>query len=345
MQKVLKATQRRDKDDSNISRYRRLGTDMDCYASGSVGGKASVRTVHLRTAHLKLIGENLDLPVHTIPHEKGDFKQWKPPSPFYPTPSIPPSNHLLVTASFGRILPRSLLQLFHPSRRLNVHPSLLPKYRGPAPIQHAILNGEKETGVCVIEMLERAKGIDTGDIWGLKSVPIPENSTFLTLREKLAREGGDLLVSVLRDMLSKTVASIPQIVSPNTPTAPLVTASLCRPEFDKQTACELVRLDRAISHQKPITTLMFQSDRSVQLHKLFDVTPSIDSSEDFKLPETPGVARYDPSKKAVLVRCANGSVLGVSNLKSQDRKLVPAKEWWNGIPKEWKEMDGCVHFV
>ena len=71
-----------------------------------------------------------------------------------------------MTASFGRILSNSLLQRFEPGRRLNVHPSLLPAYRGPAPIQHALLDGLKETGVCVIEMTEYKKGVDSGDIWG-----------------------------------------------------------------------------------------------------------------------------------------------------------------------------------
>ena len=77
----------------------------------------------------------------------------------------PAPNHLLVTASFGRILPNSLLSLFLPARRLNVHPSLLPFYRGPAPIQHTLIDGRRETGVCVIEMTERKKGIDSGAIW------------------------------------------------------------------------------------------------------------------------------------------------------------------------------------
>jgi hypothetical protein len=76
---------------------------------------------------------------------------------------------LLVTASFGRILSGALLDLFPPHRRLNVHPSLLPTYRGPAPIQHALIDGVAETGVCVIGMTKfkrSAGGVDLGDVWG-----------------------------------------------------------------------------------------------------------------------------------------------------------------------------------
>ena len=75
-----------------------------------------------------------------------------------------------MTASFGRILPNALLQLFAPGRKLNVHPSLLPLYRGPAPIQHALLDGQSETGVCVIEMMEKRKGIDAGEVWARETM-------------------------------------------------------------------------------------------------------------------------------------------------------------------------------
>lgn len=55
--------------------------------------------------------------------------------------------------------------MFASGRRLNVHPSLLPDYRGPAPIQHALLDGREETGICVLEMMERKRGIDAGELW------------------------------------------------------------------------------------------------------------------------------------------------------------------------------------
>ena len=94
------------------------------------------------------------------------------PSPFSLAPdTLPPSNHVLITASFGRILSLTMLSQFPKAQRLNVHPSLLPAYRGPAPIQHALMRGEKEVGVCVIGMLPVKKngsgsGIDAGNIWG-----------------------------------------------------------------------------------------------------------------------------------------------------------------------------------
>lgn len=77
----------------------------------------------------------------------------------------PPPEHILITASFGRILSKGHLERFAKDRRLNVHPSLLPDYRGPAPLQRALLDGRHKTGVCIIEMLKKSEGIDAGRIW------------------------------------------------------------------------------------------------------------------------------------------------------------------------------------
>lgn len=90
----------------------------------------------------------------------------QPPEPF--TSANP--THILITASFGRIIPDSLLNLFDPLHRINVHPSLLPLYRGAAPIQHAIMRGDTETGVSIITMKQRRMGIDTGDIFAQEVV-------------------------------------------------------------------------------------------------------------------------------------------------------------------------------
>jgi methionyl-tRNA formyltransferase len=89
----------------------------------------------------------------------------QPPLPF----NNPSNDNVLVTASFGRRIPSSCLDIFHRGRKLNVHPSLLPKYRGAAPIQHTLLDKAGITGVSVIEM-ENGKGFDFGDIWAQKAM-------------------------------------------------------------------------------------------------------------------------------------------------------------------------------
>jgi methionyl-tRNA formyltransferase len=100
---------------------------------------------------------------------------------------------LFVLASYGRILPRALLE--HPRLgALNVHPSLLPKYRGATPIQSAILHGDRETGVSIMLM---DAGMDTGDLVLQAPVPIEPGETYGELHDRLAAIGAELLDRVL----------------------------------------------------------------------------------------------------------------------------------------------------
>ena len=114
--------------------------------------------------------------------------------------------HFFVVAAFGQILGEEILNI--PSfGAINIHPSLLPKYRGPAPIQWAIINGDKITGLSIMAM---EKGLDQGNIFLSKSIEIAPVETAKTLHDKLAQLGGDLLINVLNDFESGTVNPIPQ---------------------------------------------------------------------------------------------------------------------------------------
>lgn len=104
------------------------------------------------------------LPTSQVPHE-GIGSYAFPPT--FDTQHQPAAqDNVLVTASFGHIIPNSFLSRFDPRKRLNVHPSLLPRYRGAAPVQWTIANGDRETGVSVQRLVERGKGIDGGEIVG-----------------------------------------------------------------------------------------------------------------------------------------------------------------------------------
>ncbi|KAN0127396.1 Formyltransferase [Lactarius tabidus] len=298
----------------------------------------------LSVSPLKSLGQKLDLPVTTIPHIRSELKTWKPPSPFYPLDDPPPTNHLLLTASFGRILPSTLLSLFNPTHTLNVHPSALPAYRGPAPIQRAILNGEQDTAVCVIEMKRRG-GIDAGDVLGRIPVTIPSGIAFGPLRDTLAKEGGELLVSVLRSMLNGTETRTPQSpLEPTTPHAPFITPTDSQPDFALETAELVVRRHLALAHHKPLTTYLPFATRTVQIH---DPTVFPPGAGD---PHTvvgcrPGSAKYHRALRSVLVRCARGTVLRVPMLKSEFRSLMPASSWWDGVQQHWKDSEGCIMFT
>jgi methionyl-tRNA formyltransferase len=113
---------------------------------------------------------------------------------------------LLVVVAFGRVIPADLLELPH-FKAINVHASLLPKYRGPAPIQWAIINGEKETGVTTMLMDE---GLDTGDILLQQAIPISPEDTSATLHDKLAREGACLLLETMENLTTGKLIPIVQ---------------------------------------------------------------------------------------------------------------------------------------
>ncbi len=105
---------------------------------------------------------------------------------------------LIVVVSFGQILPKSTLEI--PTLgSLNIHPSLLPKYRGAAPLQRVLMNGERETGVTIMWMNER---LDAGDIFLQEKSPIHPQETYGELHDRLARKGAELLMKAL-DMLDK----------------------------------------------------------------------------------------------------------------------------------------------
>ncbi len=100
---------------------------------------------------------------------------------------------IIVAASYGKILPKAVLEI--PGFKcINVHPSLLPKWRGPSPVQNSLLAGEKETGTTIMVMDEK---VDTGDMLSQRSVLIEKNETALELTKKLASESASLLLETL----------------------------------------------------------------------------------------------------------------------------------------------------
>jgi methionyl-tRNA formyltransferase len=113
---------------------------------------------------------------------------------------------VIVVAAFGQILPKALLEI-PPGGCINVHGSLLPKYRGAAPIQYSIIDGESETGITIMYM---DVGIDTGDMILQAKLPIAENETGGSLFDKMAHLGADLLLEALGQLEAGTSARIVQ---------------------------------------------------------------------------------------------------------------------------------------
>jgi methionyl-tRNA formyltransferase len=111
-----------------------------------------------------------------------------------------------VVIAYGKILPENVLALPHIGT-INIHASLLPKLRGPAPIQWALINGETETGVCSMRM---EKGMDTGDILLTAKEPIKPDDTAGTVHDRLAVKGAAVLIDTLKAYADDSIQPIPQ---------------------------------------------------------------------------------------------------------------------------------------
>ena len=111
-----------------------------------------------------------------------------------------------VLVSYGKIIPQSIIDLFTPGI-INVHPSLLPKYRGPSPIESAILHGDSQTGVSIMQL---AAAMDAGPVYTAKTYPLTGSETRLELYHSLAIAGTELLLSSLPAIISGTLQPVAQ---------------------------------------------------------------------------------------------------------------------------------------
>ncbi|MGE5309657.1 MAG: methionyl-tRNA formyltransferase [Sphaerimonospora mesophila] len=111
-----------------------------------------------------------------------------------------------VLVSYGKIIPESIIQLF-PNGIINLHPSLLPKYRGPSPIEAAILNGDPKTGLTLMAL---AKAMDAGPIYCQETVSLSGTETKPELYESLSRQGAELMIEKLPGILDGRIKPVPQ---------------------------------------------------------------------------------------------------------------------------------------
>lgn len=149
---------------------------------------------------------------------------------------------VMVVAAFGQIITKEILEM--PKHGcINVHASLLPAYRGAAPIQWAVINGDKESGVTIMQMDE---GIDTGDMIEKAVVPIAEDETGGSLFDKLSHTGAKLCVKVLRDLEEGTAVREKQPEESTTPYAKMIDKKMGEVDW-KKSAKEIEQLIRGLN--------------------------------------------------------------------------------------------------
>ena len=148
---------------------------------------------------------------------------------------------VMVVIAFGQILPKAVLEMA-PYGCINVHASLLPAYRGAAPIQWCIINGDKVTGITTMQMDE---GLDTGDMILKEEIPISREETATSLHDKLAKIGASLCVKTLRE-IEKGTATFEKQKETTTEYAKMLTKEMGRIDW-KKSAIEIERWIRGLN--------------------------------------------------------------------------------------------------
>ena len=222
---------------------------------------------------------------------------------------------LIVVAAYGRILPQEILD-YPKYGCINVHSSLLPKYRGAAPIHWAILNGEKESGVTIMQM---ALALDAGDILSQVSTPIDPDETVEALHDRLADLGAELLVKTVEDIEAGTVTPVPQDEAQST-YAPMLSRALSPMDFTRP-ARELHDQVRGLIPWPAAVTEL----NGVRC-KVFSTT--VVSETTGKAPGT--VLQAD--KKGLKLACGGGTVLQINELQPDGGKRMKAPDYLRGHP-------------
>lgn len=223
-----------------------------------------------------------------------------------------------VTASYGKILPKSFLDI---KPCINVHPSMLPKYRGATPIQSALLNGDTKTGVTV---MKTEVGMDDGDIFVQKEVEILPEDDYLTLIPRLANVGLELLLETLKKLENGTAVRTPQDNEKAT-FVKLIQKEDGLLDFGKS-AADIVNKVRAYV-ENPVAYFFLGEDRiKVYKARVFD-----DSADEL-------AGTVIPNKKKFLIQAHDG-VVEILRCQAPGGKVLDACSFLNGYHFKSRVVD------
>ncbi len=259
---------------------------------------------------VKLKALELGLPVYQPPIINADFRET--------IRALRPD--ILVVVAYHKIFRKSFLDLF-PEGGLNLHPSLLPRHRGPSPLQAAILSGDHETGVTIQKL---ALQMDAGDIMAQKRFSLTGKDTIPDLIETAAGLGSEMLISVLERIRSGDYSGIPQ-------------------DEDKATFCHIIeKKDGEINWNDGAEKI----DRMIRAYLLWpkaftsykgrllfllngEALPEIDNPDSGKTAASPGMVLGTRKKYGILVMTGRG-VLFIKKLQIQSKKAMDWHAFLNG---------------
>lgn len=221
---------------------------------------------------------------------------------------------LIVTCAYGQIIPKEVLDM--PKYGcINVHASILPKYRGAAPIQWCLFNNDDVTGVTIMYMDE---GMDTGDIIKIKEIPILDSDNVGTLHDKLSKLGCDLLLEVLPTIFDKTNDRIKQ--GNNYTMAPMIKREDERLDFNEE-GKKIIGKIKGLNPW-PLANIIINNQEIKVLEAEF-VQKKVDNTGIIK----------EIDKKNLGITCKDG-IIYLKKIKPSGKKVMEINSFLNGIDKE-----------
>lgn len=269
----------------------------------------------------KIVGRKRELvasPVKkcALKHQISVFQPLKIRKDFESIKSLNPD--LIVTAAYGQIVGMELLN--SPKyRSINVHGSLLPKYRGGAPIQRAIMNGDKETGITIMYM---EKGMDSGDILNVRKLKIEEEDNTETLFEKMSYLGRDLLMETIPLLLDGKITPIKQDESQVTYAYNLEPSEEVI-DFSKD-AKTIHNQIRGLAPTPGAYMILKNDHIKVFLSKVSNLTHNQEVGQIINV-----------SKKSFMMTCGNHTVLEILEVQPSGKKKMLSQDFINGGLKKY----------
>jgi methionyl-tRNA formyltransferase len=221
---------------------------------------------------------------------------------------------IIITAAFGQFLPEKLL---HSTKfgALNVHASLLPKYRGGAPVHYSIINGDEKTGVTIMEMVKK---MDAGDIVSQAEIPINKKDVVGMMFDKLSILGRDLLIETLPKYLAGEITPLPQNEEEVT-FSPNITREEEKISWEK--TAEQIDCQVRGMHPWPVAYAELDEKRL----KIYHAEVS-----DQQTTEAPGTVILR-TKKELTVACGNGTALSLKEVQLAGKQKMKITDFLNGV--------------
>ncbi|KAB0790244.1 hypothetical protein PPYR_15420 [Photinus pyralis] len=239
----------------------------------------------------------------------------------YPVDEIKCGNFDIgIVVSFGHLIPANIIKSFNLGM-LNVHASLLPRWRGAAPVIYAMANGDQETGITIMKI--KPNKFDIGEIVRQVRVKILPDDRLPDLLNRLAQAGAFALVSTLREMPSCLNCAKPQS-NEGVTYAPKIDQKMAVVLWDSLSARSVINLDRALTGVYPLMTTF--CDTQIKLYNI---------SQSQQLPlinfVRPGLIRYCKQSKSLEIQCSDGNWIMVTHVGVPGRRMMSAADFNNGF--------------